>query len=88
MVTKNAKAKDAHVGVVKTFAQPPAPTAPALPTDLASELAAYDAAEPTLAASETASTGAAHSDITGAAGGADAFLAFLEKDHPKKEVHH
>ncbi|KAJ3514951.1 hypothetical protein NLJ89_g2071 [Agrocybe chaxingu] len=42
-------AKDHHVGSVKQFSLPPTPKAPALPTDLAGELATYDAAEPTLA---------------------------------------
>jgi len=49
-------AKDAHVGVVKASSAPSVPSAPALP-DLASELAAYDATEPTRAdASDVPST--------------------------------
>ncbi|TCD61722.1 hypothetical protein EIP91_008008 [Steccherinum ochraceum] len=77
-------AKDAHVGVVKAYALPPAPKAPALPTDLASELAAYDAAEPTKAdAPKVAATGTEN-----VGQGAEAFLEFLEADLPKAEVHH
>ncbi|KAF8610760.1 hypothetical protein BDV93DRAFT_517856 [Ceratobasidium sp. AG-I] len=81
-----AKAKDAHVGAVKTFQQPTAPKPPTAPTDLASELAAYDAAEPTLADAPTAPSPAAAA--AGEVGGADAFLHFLEQDHPKAEAHH
>ncbi|KAG7447190.1 uncharacterized protein BT62DRAFT_931022 [Guyanagaster necrorhizus] len=77
-------AKDAHVGVVKAYSTPTAPQPPTLPTDIASELAAYDASEPTLAevvvdvASESADT----------TSGADAYLTFLEADLPKPEAHH
>ncbi|KAG5643185.1 hypothetical protein DXG03_001389 [Asterophora parasitica] len=78
-----AVAKDAHVGVVKSYALPPTPKTPALPTDLASELAAYDAAEPTKAqvveAAATTEEGAS---------GAEAYLSFLEQDLPKVEAHH
>jgi F-type H+-transporting ATPase subunit h len=42
------QAKDAHVGVVKAFSAPALPSPPALP-DLATELVAYDATEPTRA---------------------------------------
>ena len=45
------QAKDAHVGAVKSYSLPPAPQAPALPADLAGELSAWDAAEPTFTAS-------------------------------------
>ncbi|KAF8626686.1 hypothetical protein AX15_004770 [Amanita polypyramis BW_CC] len=76
-------AKDAHVGVVKSYSLPPTPKAPILPTDLASELAVYEASEPTLAqrvvAQESPEEGA---------GGADEFLSFLEQDLPKREAHH
>ncbi|EIW56829.1 uncharacterized protein TRAVEDRAFT_30206 [Trametes versicolor FP-101664 SS1] len=78
-----APAKDAHVGVVKSYALPPAPQAPALPADLASELSAYDAAEPTFASAAKA-TEEQHTGPTGA----DAFLSFLEADEPKAEAHH
>jgi len=77
-------AKDAHVGVVKTYSSPPIPKAPLLPTDLASELAAYDAAEPTVAdtpAPTTASEGSGED-------GAEAYLNFLEQDIPKPVHHH
>ncbi|CDO69958.1 hypothetical protein BN946_scf184836.g32 [Trametes cinnabarina] len=75
--------QDAHVGVVKNFQHPPAPQPPTLPTDLASELSAYDAAEPTLAASAKP----AESEESGPTG-AESFLAFLEADEPKAEAHH
>ncbi|KAH6911992.1 hypothetical protein BKA70DRAFT_1422712 [Coprinopsis sp. MPI-PUGE-AT-0042] len=78
-------AKDAHVGAVKSFSMPPTPKAPAVPADLASELSAYDAAEPTLETVQASSTGAAEEQ---AGAGADEFLAFLEKDVPKPEHHH
>ncbi|KAF8637091.1 hypothetical protein AX17_002996 [Amanita inopinata Kibby_2008] len=76
-------AKDAHVGVVKSYSLPPTPKAPTLPTDLATELSAYDALEPTLAtravAQESAEEGAS---------GADEYLNFLEQDIPKPQAHH
>ncbi|PAV15587.1 hypothetical protein PNOK_0844500 [Pyrrhoderma noxium] len=78
-------AKDAHVGVVKAFAAPAVPKAPSAPADLASELAAYDAAEPTLASSPSAASTEV-ADDSGA--GAKEFLAFLEADLPKPEAHH
>ena len=81
--TQLAQAKDAHVGVVKTYALPPTPVAPSVPSDLAAELSAYDAAEPT-----RAEVVAASSEAADAAGGADAFLSFLEQDLPKPEAHH
>ncbi len=74
--------KDAHVGVVKAYSAPATPTAPAAPTDLASELSAYDAAEPSVVETTVNIT----EDDTGA--GAQEFLAFLEKDLPKPEAHH
>jgi F-type H+-transporting ATPase subunit h len=74
------QAKDAHVGIVKNLSLPPSPQAPTLPTDLASELAAYDAAEPTLAATSATPEAGATSE---GAGGAEAFLSFLEQDLPK-----
>ena len=83
-VTTNPQAKDAHVGVVKNYSSPPTPKAPLLPADLASELTAYDAAEPTIA--DTAAPTSA-SEESGA-GGADAYLAFLEQDLPKPVHHH
>ncbi|KDR74041.1 hypothetical protein GALMADRAFT_227742 [Galerina marginata CBS 339.88] len=78
-------AKDAHVGIVKKLAIPAAPTAPALPADLASELNAYDAAEPALAESSSTAQATKTEDT---ASGADAFLSFLEQDLPKPVAHH
>jgi len=78
-------AKDAHVGAVKQYTIPPAPKAPALPSDVAAELNAYDASEP----SKDAAPKAAATTATETAGeGAETFLAFLEKDEPKAEAHH
>lgn len=72
--------KDAHVGLVKQYTLPPAPQPPTVPVDLASELAAYDAAEPTkVAAAAPAEEGAS---------GAEEYLSFLEQDLPKEEAHH
>jgi F-type H+-transporting ATPase subunit h len=80
-----SQAKDAHVGVVKNYSSPQTPKAPLLPDNLASELAAYEAAEPTIADAAAASTGV--SEEAGA-GGAEAYLAFLEQDLPKPVLHH
>lgn len=80
------QAKDAHVGAVKSFQSPKAPTPPPAPTDLATELAAYDATEPTLAETSTTPTPAAQAQ--GDVGSAEAFLHFLEQDHPKADAHH
>lgn len=68
---------------MKSYSLPPTPKPPVLPVDLASELAAYDAAEPTLA--QAAATQASTED---GAGGAEEFLSFLEQDVPKPEAHH
>ena len=81
---ESLKAKDAHVGAVKNLSPPSAPQAPALPSDLASELAAYDAAEPTRADAPAKAT----SSPEETSGGAQEFLEFLEKDLPKSEAHH
>jgi len=77
-------AKDAHVGAVKAYSMPPAPQPPSVPADLASELSAYDAAEPVVASGAASATGSHETTVTGA----DTFLAFLEADEPKQEVHH
>jgi len=72
-------AKDAHVGVVKSYSMPPVPKAPALPTDLASELSAYDSSEPVQAtekAAAAAPSASHHAEI--ADGGAEAFLEACE----------
>ncbi|KAH8093058.1 ATP synthase complex subunit H-domain-containing protein [Cristinia sonorae] len=77
-------AKDAHVGAVKAYSLPPAPKVPTLPSDLAAELSAYDAAEPTKAdAPKVAATGAEH-----VGEGAEGFLEVLEADLPKHDAHH
>ena len=76
------QAKDAHVGVVKAFSSPALPSAPALP-DLAGELAAYDATEPTRIAAAGVPTG--HGEP---AAGAEAYLEFLEADEVQEEAHH
>lgn len=84
LLTSRTQAKDAHVGVVKSFSAPSTPKPPTLPADLASELSAYDAAEPTRADSKAASTS---TEQVGA--GAEEFLAFLEADEPKAaDAHH
>ena len=76
------KPADAHVGQVKTFKEPQAPSAPSVPSDLASELSAYDAAQPTF--QQSASSSEVEHQQEG--GDADSFLAFLEQDLPKDEV--
>lgn len=70
------------MGVVKDFSASVLPSAPALP-DLATELAAYDATEPTREAAVDVPTG--HGE-PGA--GAEAYLAFLEADEVQEEAHH
>jgi F-type H+-transporting ATPase subunit h len=66
---------------VKAFSAPALPSAPTLP-DLATELASYDATEPTRAAA--ADVPAGHGEP---AAGAEAYLAFLEADEVE-EAHH
>ena len=80
--------KDAHVGVVKAFSTPSTPTPPPNPADLASELSAYDAQEPDVAAPTSGATAAAGAVADEVGTGAKEFLAFLEKDLPKPEAHH
>ena len=63
---------------------PPTPKAPALPADLASELSAYDASEPTVAAEPKV----AETTTEAAGAGAEAFLEALEVDLPKADAHH
>ncbi|KAG0706352.1 ATP synthase complex subunit H-domain-containing protein [Suillus ampliporus] len=79
-------AKDAHVGSVKVFSLPAVPKPPTLPIDLAAELTAYDATEPTKADAEVVSSSAHAGEDVGK--GADAFLGFLEADVKQAEVHH
>ncbi|KAJ7145776.1 ATP synthase complex subunit H-domain-containing protein [Mycena epipterygia] len=79
-------AKDAHVGVVKAYNLPPTPKAPALPTDLATELSAYDSSEPVAATVEKAAPKTDHHAEL-ADGGAEAFLELCEADVPP-EGHH
>ena len=83
MGIRNNQAQDAHVGVVKAYSIPPVPQPPTLPSDLASELSAYDASEPTVA--EAPVTASSTEQVTT---GADTFLTFLEADLPKDEGHH
>jgi F-type H+-transporting ATPase subunit h len=78
------KAKDAHGGVVKTFTSPSAPKPPPSPTDLATELASYDAAEPGGGASPSPKAGSLGEQV----GDAREFLQFLEADLPREEAHH
>ncbi|WVQ76827.1 hypothetical protein IAR50_006501 [Cryptococcus sp. DSM 104548] len=78
-----AKSADAHKGAVRSFTAPQAPTAPSLPTDLASELSKFDAEEPALGA-----TAKKASTTSEASEGVEEYLAFLEKDLPKAEAHH
>ena len=66
---------------MKPFSSPALPSVPALP-DLASELAAYDATEPTRAAVADVPIG--HGEP---AAGAEAYLEFLEAD-VQEEAHH
>jgi len=77
------QAKDAHVGVVKAYSAPLAPKPPTLPSDVASELSAYDVSEPTKAEVKTMTT-SLDEDVSGA----DTYLSFLEQDHPKVDAHH
>lgn len=79
------QAKDAHVGNVKVFTSPATPKAPVLPADLATELATYDAAEPTKSEVDVKPTGLAGEEV---GGGAEAFLSFLEADVKPAEAHH
>ena len=80
------QAKDAHVGSVKVFTSPAAPKAPALPADLAADLASYNTSEPTKAEVEAVrSTGLSEEQ---AGEGAEAFLTFLEADVKPAEAHH
>jgi len=74
-------AADAHVGVVKSYAAPASPKAPALPANLAADIAQYDAEEPTLADSAGKATSEGE---TGEGHGGPAYLAFLEQDLPEE----
>ncbi|KAF8201057.1 ATP synthase complex subunit H-domain-containing protein [Mycena galopus ATCC 62051] len=73
-------AKDAHVGVVKSYSLPPTPKAPALPSDLASELSAYDSSEPVQTTEKAAAAPSAdhHHAAEVTDGGAEAFLEACE----------
>ncbi|KIM29276.1 hypothetical protein M408DRAFT_328935 [Serendipita vermifera MAFF 305830] len=79
-------AKDAHVGAVREFSQPKTPAPPSVPADLASELSAYDAAEPSLAP-KSADSAAAPTSTEGKLGG-PALLKFLQEDLPADDHHH
>jgi F-type H+-transporting ATPase subunit h len=54
-----------------------------LPSDIAGELAAYDASEPVLASAALTDSGA-----ESGVGGAEVYLSFLEQDVSKEEAHH
>ncbi|KZO97647.1 hypothetical protein CALVIDRAFT_536225 [Calocera viscosa TUFC12733] len=77
------QAQDAHVGIVKEYKAPAVPSASALPSDLAAELAKYDSSTPDLADAAPAAKGdSPHAGIT-----TGQFLEMLEED-PHEEVHH
>jgi F-type H+-transporting ATPase subunit h len=80
------QAQDAQLGAVKHFSTPSAPHAPALPSDLAGELAAYDAADPVRAPVKADAAAAAVDAAPG--GGADEFLEMLAADEPEHGAHH
>ncbi|OCF39931.1 F-type H+-transporting ATPase subunit H [Kwoniella heveanensis CBS 569] len=80
-----AKSADAHVGSVRTFSAPKAPSAPTLPSDLAAELSKFDAQEPTIGGSAPKAAAAATAEGNESA---DEYLKFLEQDLPKAEKHH
>jgi F-type H+-transporting ATPase subunit h len=69
---------------VRSYKAPSSPKAPALPTDLASELSKFDAEEPSFAAPASTKT----ASTTEGAESADEYLTFLEKDLPKADAHH
>jgi F-type H+-transporting ATPase subunit h len=71
----------AHLHRPRTAPTPP--KAPALPSDLAGELAKFDATEPVIGATEAKET-----PIAEEGEGADEYLTFLEKDLPKAAAHH
>ena len=71
---------------MRNYTAPSPPKAPALPTDLAAELAKFDSEEPVIGSTATASP-AAHKGEEGGES-AEEYLAFLEKDLPKAEAHH
>lgn len=77
------QAKDAAAGLVRNYTAPTPPKAPALPSDLAGELAKFDATEPVIGATEAKET-----PIAEEGEGADEYLTFLEKDLPKAAAHH
>ncbi|KAJ9107542.1 hypothetical protein QFC21_001000 [Naganishia friedmannii] len=85
----SAKAADAHLSSVKSYAAPAAPQAPTLPSDLTAELSKFDATEPVLSSSSSTTTATvAATEDEGIAGGAKEYLEFLEKDAPKADAHH
>jgi len=88
VATSLLQAKDAHVGVVKSYTAPASPQAPSLPSDLSAELSKFDAAEPALASAPAAATQDVSADAGEGSAGAKEYLAFLEKDLPKADAHH
>ncbi|EJU00190.1 hypothetical protein DACRYDRAFT_23176 [Dacryopinax primogenitus] len=79
--------QDAHVGIVREYKAPAVAAATALPSDLASELATYDASQPDLADAVPVKT-SAHVDAQhGGPMTAEEFLEMLEAD-PVEVAHH
>ncbi|KZT54742.1 hypothetical protein CALCODRAFT_375226 [Calocera cornea HHB12733] len=77
------QAQDAHVGIVKEFKAPAVPAAQALPSDLAAELATYDASAPDLAdVVPVTSHASPQAGMT-----TSQFLEMIEEDE-HDEVHH
>lgn len=72
---------------VRKFSAPAAPQAPELPTDLASDMSAFDAQSPVIGASK-ASAKADKAAESEEGMSADAYLKFLEQPLPKPEKHH
>ncbi|KAL7005597.1 hypothetical protein EMMF5_004842 [Cystobasidiomycetes sp. EMM_F5] len=85
-------AANAHVGNVKEFHSPSAPKAPVVPTgaDLAKELEAYDAEEPSLGAAKTDASASSSSESEGSDQSADEYLAFVEQEAKRQPApaHH
>ncbi|KAI9635415.1 ATP synthase complex subunit H-domain-containing protein [Dioszegia hungarica] len=79
------QAKDAAASSVRSYTAPTPPKAPALPTDLASELAKFDAEEPVIG-QKAESKPAAGAETGG--DGVQEYLSFLEQDLPKADKHH
>jgi F-type H+-transporting ATPase subunit h len=77
------QAKDAHVGSVKQYSTPAAPKPPSVPSDLAAELSAYDAADPTRAPVKVDAASGEHVGQS-----PEEFLEALEADEVVHKAHH